>query len=464
LDTGLKRRFFLTIGFVLAIAIGAVGVLQYLLFRAEQFHLIDHQIESTASLLISSALTTVELKEIDEAEEIVEKVIGGEKLNQFVVIISRKGQVIYRSSNAEFLPPSIPFDEKWQTIENDGHFIRVLSVPLESHKLAGKQHRMLQTGIILDEDLIRWKSVGRHVLIYSILIVILIFLTTMILSQSLLLPLNHLAQYLKFMASQFDEKQMVTGEASMGAAGTLAVDLMSGHDEFGELVQAAQSLHNRIRQSLKTTQAWTAQMAHELKTPLTILRNCLEAASSASSEEVRAHEMREAISEVAHLNTLINSFLEWTAAENFPLNNSEVHAIKLKATVEETTEKISRQWHDRVKLQAESDLTVFARPGFVQQAISNLILNALKYSPLNSTVEVTLKGGVLTVTDQGPGIPEAVLQSLGQPFNYGHREAHGFGLGLAWVTTICKRYDWQLSFERGPNGVGTIAKIEFPKS
>ncbi len=444
---------------VLAIAIGGVGILQFLFFRAEQFRLIDQRIESTASLLISSDLSNAELKEFEEAEDIIRDVVGGEKLNQFVIIYNRRGDIVYRSKNSYLLPDNLSVQERWQTIEGEGHFIRVLTVPLTPQQTkAGERRRTIQVGIILDEELLRWRSLGRHIVIYSILILILILLTTITLSQSLLTPLVKLAQYIRYLGSQFDEGQLAKTSPEQFLNMTVKPD--SSNDEFGQLVEEARLLHTRMLKGLKKTQTWTAQMAHELKTPLTILRNCLERSGQTQNQEERGQSLREALEEVSHLNTLINGFLEWNTAENFPMSADELHAIRMKNMLEDLVAKVNRQNQDRLQLKGTSDMTVFARPGFVQQAVSNLLLNALKYSPTNSKVIVELKENILNIQDEGAGVPDSVLTNLGQPFNYGNKDNHGFGLGLAWVSTICQKYDWQLSFEK--NAIGTEAKIAFP--
>ena len=461
----MKRRFIITIAIVLAITVGGIGLLQYFLFRAEQFRLIDQQIESVASLLASSDLTTIELKGFEDAADIIDDVTGGEHPNQFFLVYSRTGNLIYKSANADYLPDNIPLTPTWQTIENEGHYIRVLSIPLEKHRpgiaFSGGHHRMLQTGIILDEALVRWREVGRYVFIYSSLIIVLILLSTIILSATLLTPLRQLAAYLRFMGSRFDEKQMVKDENAIPAA-NLAAQLMKHKDEFGQLVVAAQSLHERVGRALKTTQVWTAQMAHEMKTPLTILQNSLEGIRSAGELEAKDKAALEAQKEVTHLNSLISGFLEWTSAENFPTTDADVHAIRLNTEVEEIAQKMLRAHPGRVKIELESDVRVFARPAFFQQAVSNLISNALKYSPAHADVRVVLRNDTLSIFDEGGGIPPDVLKNLGQPFNYGLTDRHGFGLGLAWVSTICRKYGWELRFIN--SGGGTEARLIFLSS
>jgi signal transduction histidine kinase len=463
----LKRRFLLTIGLVLALAIGSVGILQYVLFRSEQFRLIDSRIEATATLLISSELSSADLKDFDEAENIISDVVGGEKFNQFILIYKKSGQEIYRSSNAEVLPEVIPKDEKWQTIETDGHIIRVLTLPLArpgrgKHLGTLKETRILQTGLILDEDLLRMKTLSRHVIIYSLMILLVILLTTFWLAEALLRPLKSLALYLRHLSSRLEVSP------DMRQIEPPVPPIKSEDDEFGQLVAESRRLRDMIGRGLKNTQAWTAQMAHEMKTPLTILQNSLETARAETDPHERDERLKEATGEVAHLNALISSFLEWSAAENYPEISEDLHAVRLGASAKELAEKFERRNEGRVRFDGDSTLRVFAKRGFVQQAISNLITNALRYSPNDSIVELRVRQDRVEIVDEGPGLPSHVVDHLGEPFNYGSKDLHGFGLGLAWVRTICRKYGWNLSFDRareqreGRECDVTIASIRFP--
>lgn len=446
---------------MLTAAIGFVGVLQYAIFQAEQYRAIDQRLEATASLLLSSRLTTAELKEFEEADDIIEEVVGGERLNQFILIYSRKGEVVYRSRNGYLLPDEIPTKEKWQTLEVEGNYVRVLTLPLSPQTHPSDRRRTIQVGLIVSEDLLRWRLIERHVLIYGALIVFLIALTTFILSRSLLAPLTELAGYLRFLSSRFDPRQTIGGMEPPPSP-PRAKSMTKSKDEFSDLVRAVEGVNETIAQNLKRTQAWTAQMAHELKTPLTILRNSLDRAARAESAAAARASVQEAIAEVGHLNRLISGFLDWTAAEGYSTAVGDLHAIRLGAAAREIVERIGRDHPGRLSLEGDSNHLVFARPGFPEQAISNLIGNALKYSPGDAAVIVRIGGRALEIVDEGPGIPESVLSRLGQPFNYGRKDAGGFGLGLAWVSTICQKYGWSLSFDPRAGARGTVARIEFP--
>jgi signal transduction histidine kinase len=463
----LKRRFLFTIGAVLATAVISVGFLQYLLFRSEQYRLIDSRIEATATLLLSSELSRADLKDFDEAETIISTVVGGDRFNQFIIIYRRNGDEIYRSANAEVLPAGLPRDEKWQTIETSGHFIRVLTLPLArpghgKHLNTQSDTRVLQTGLILDQDLLRMRALSRHIVIYSLMILALILLTTFWLAEALLEPLKELALYLRHMSSRLEIAP------DLGDREFPEPPIKNEADEFGQLVAETRRLRDMIGRGLKNTQAWTAQMAHEMKTPLTILQNNIEQSRSETDPARRETSLKEASAEIAHLNSLITSFLDWSAEENFPELAEDLHAERLGQVAQEVAAKMERQFPGRIRFEGDSNIRVIAKAGFAHQAITNLVTNAVRYSPDDSLVTLRLHGDCVEVVDCGPGIPAHVIEHLGQPFNYGSKEKRGFGLGLAWVSTVCRKYGWKLEFKRAQQTIDsretdvTIATICFP--
>lgn len=457
-----------TIALALTIAVASVGILQYLLFRSEQFRLIDSRIESTATLLISSELSKSDLKDFEEAEQIISEVVGGEEFNQFIIVYKRTGAELYRSPLAEAFPAQIPKTEKWQTIETEaGHIIRVLTLPLEKGIKGSSEPRILQTGLILDQDLLRLRDLSRNVIVYSILILFLILILTYFLSEALLQPLTGLANYLRYLTSHLNAREKRANEPKLPSV------LRGSKDEFGRLVLEVQRLRDHIGAGLRNTQVWTAQMAHEMKTPLTILQNNLESLRSEESALNRELRLKEASDEIAHLNSLISSFLEWSAAANLSEGSEDLHAVRLGQVANELAEKFIRQYPARVLIEGDSDLRVFAKRGFAQQAISNLLTNALRYSPESSVVRILVTANKIEIVDQGLGLPQTVSEHLGEPFNYGVGDRHGFGLGLAWVRTICSRYGWDLKIERLDlseqfgdqlgDQIVTVASIEFPR-
>ncbi|NJM09879.1 MAG: sensor histidine kinase [Bdellovibrionaceae bacterium] len=100
----------------------------------------------------------------------------------------------------------------------------------------------------------------------------------------------------------------------------------------------------------------------------------------------------------------------------------------------------------------------------MDQLITNLLTNALKFSDVTESVEVKVENDRLIVKDAGPGIPPEVLERIGQPFNVGPDSgegATGNGLGLAFVSAVTKLYQWRLEI-RGA-GRGAEISILFPR-
>ena len=110
---------------------------------------------------------------------------------------------------------------------------------------------------------------------------------------------------------------------------------------------------------------------------------------------------------------------------------------------------------------------LFADPSLIDDLASNLVDNALKYTPPGGTVTVST-GEVdgkayLSVEDSGPGIPESERPLVRQRFyRLPNAQGHGSGLGLAIVDEIARLYDASMTIESGPNGAGTRVLIHFP--
>lgn len=106
-----------------------------------------------------------------------------------------------------------------------------------------------------------------------------------------------------------------------------------------------------------------------------------------------------------------------------------------------------------------------ASPLHIEQLISNLVSNAIAYSPKDSHIDVSVKNQTLTIIDRGPGIPKSVKDRLGEPFNRGGADptvSKGSGLGLAWVKSICRLYSWEMSVQSSDQGSEILVK--FPQA
>lgn len=89
----------------------------------------------------------------------------------------------------------------------------------------------------------------------------------------------------------------------------------------------------------------------------------------------------------------------------------------------------------------------------LQVRLLEYLIHRGKYS--SGHIEITFEGSTLSVKDSGPGIEDSVLNKIGSPFNRGPRlngDQSQSGLGLAWISAICQRYNWKLDIKSSKSG------------
>jgi two-component system sensor histidine kinase TctE len=224
-----------------------------------------------------------------------------------------------------------------------------------------------------------------------------------------------------------------------------------------------------LRASVQSQQQFIANTAHQLRTPITGLQaqlDLLVAESAAAPVKSRLLTLQEGIKQLAHSSNQLLSLARADPSINVASKNQ---SIDLNTIVGE----VAAKFFDRA-LQANIDLgieteaaTITADPALMDDLLSNLVDNALKYTPAGGTVTVyaTRKNGrvTLAVEDSGPGIPEPDRQRAKQRFyRLPNAPGHGSGLGLAIVDEIAQIYGASLTIGTRADGSGTRVWVQFP--
>ena len=245
----------------------------------------------------------------------------------------------------------------------------------------------------------------------------------------------------------------------LGQASTLSLnDRMETADqaEFGELASSINSYLDRLEKVVKQQEEFAVDAAHELCTPLTALRGQLELALLQKNDsEAYAEAAHGAIAQVTRLSRLVESLLLATR----PRDNAAVTPVDVQQALEE----VQARWVDRyaarhVDLQLSAEAFEAAMPEEeLESVMENLLANALKFSPANTTVRITLDAkGHLIVQDQGPGIPIADRERVFERFERGTTKARGFGIGLYLVRRLLEQRGGAIAVGDSPSG----ARIE----
>jgi two-component system sensor histidine kinase MprB len=140
--------------------------------------------------------------------------------------------------------------------------------------------------------------------------------------------------------------------------------------------------------------------------------------------------------------------------------------VRLDRIVEEVVERAEGRARGRVRFEMSTEPTVIrGQPERIQRAVSNLVDNALKWSPPGGAVELTLEAGELTVRDQGPGFADVDVPHVFERF-YRAQNARGMpgsGLGLAIVRQAAEAHGGHAEATNAPGG-GALVRASFGAS
>jgi two-component system OmpR family sensor kinase len=356
------------------------------------------------------------------------------RLDRFVQIIDLSGRVLARSANlgTARLPVTTAMLARlrqgeivYETFDAFGEEpIRLVALPLEVRpsryavQVAGSlddAHAILRAG--------RWLFLG-----LSVVMLVASAVASVRFARRALRPIDEIVAR----AREIGESNLADRLPHPGS-----------HDELARLVDTLNEMLARIERGLESQRRFSADASHELRSPLSRLRAELEVTlrrprAAAEYEEA----LRSCLEEVERLSHLAEELLTLTRLEA-GVEARGAPAVPLSPIVEETLRRLKVQADRRgVTLVLEppaGPMTVRAHPTAVGLALTNVIDNAVKFSPAGGevTVEITAGGAeaVVVVTDRGPGIPADDMSRLFDRFHRGTAaraaETQGFGLGLA---------------------------------
>ncbi len=211
-------------------------------------------------------------------------------------------------------------------------------------------------------------------------------------------------------------------------------------DELGTLSQAINSMAQRLDGFVTGQERFLGDIAHELCSPLARLRVALgileeRVNGSQEADVARANEQADEIAD------LVNELLSFSKA-SLGTTHVKLQLVSLRALAD-TAVRHEVSDGAQVEVKIASDLRVEVEPELLTRALSNLLRNAIRYAgaagPITVAAEPRDGQVALTISDCGPGIPEAELQRIFDPFYRldasRARETGGVGLGLAIVKT-----------------------------
>ena len=216
----------------------------------------------------------------------------------------------------------------------------------------------------------------------------------------------------------------------------------NAQDEFGRLATVFNDTLSRLQDAFERLRRFTADASHELRTPLTAMRSVGEVALQNPLDAVAYRDViGSMLEEVDRLTRLVESLLILTRADSgkVQLAPERLDVAGLAGHVIDQLRVLSDEKHQELTLRAPIRVHATGDAALIRHALTNLIHNAIKYTPTGGTitVEVNATGGraLIEVRDTGPGIPAAHRDRIFDRFyrvDAGRsREEGGVGLGLA---------------------------------
>ncbi len=245
----------------------------------------------------------------------------------------------------------------------------------------------------------------------------------------------------------------------------LLLTALVGYGLTSAAMRPIDELVARLRRSVQRERGFVASASHELRTPLALLKGELELALRAgrSPEELRA-AIESAAEESDRLAQLAEDLLILARFDEgkLPVRREPLELGELLGTV---AKRFESRADGRLRVEARPDLTLDADRLRLEQALSNLVDNALRHGAGEVSLTGTRSDGFvdLAVTDQGDGIPDELGDSAFERFTRGDpaRSRGGAGLGLAIVEAVALAHGGSVAAAKAPGG-GAEVRIRLP--
>ena len=372
-----------------------------------------------------------------------------------VDVWSTSGEQIYRVGASGALPPIVPAAAvpRYASIAVNGRRWRTLT------GMSQVSGRAIVLRVCRSEE--RLRAQVREILVVLVvglpLVVALAAVGGYVLARRALAPIDHLASDARrITADRLHER----------------LSVLNQHDEIGRLAGVINETFARLQSSFDQLRRFTADASHELRTPLSVMRAIGEAGLGATRTPAEYKEaMGSMLEEVDRLTNLVDTLLRLSHGDTgtVRLSRETVDLGQLARDVVSSLGILAEDRNQRLALDVADGVTVVADRLVLREAVTNVVDNAIKYSPHASTIEirVTSEGdrATLAVADEGPGIPVEQRERIFDRFfrlDEGRSRAEGgTGLGLAIAHWAVDVNGGHITVDDGDRG-GSVFRIVLP--
>lgn len=220
--------------------------------------------------------------------------------------------------------------------------------------------------------------------------------------------------------------------------------------EIAPLVQAVNDALGRLDEGYERQRRFIASAAHELRTPIAILRVKVDAAAEAGTRRLG--------SDVERIANLAEQLLDLQRLD-VSMRGEPIDLAGLVRQVAADLAPLLVASQRSIEVSVEQPQPVRGDAGAIERVLTNLVQNAIEHGGRH--VAVRVQGAAFEVEDDGPGIPPEERERVFEPFHRLRPRSAGSGLGLHLVQQVIERHGGHVSLLGAASG-GTIARVEFP--
>lgn len=443
----LQGRLALLTGVSVAAAVVLVGGTAYFVTRISLMDQLDQELLLTAQGVAGLVAANPDNLNVQETATSPE--------GQWVAVIDATGQIrMYSGTNNPILPAAEEIAvARMQTgsstrtlVTDDRGAFRVVSTPVtgsEGDRLAVLFARPLGS---MTATLASLRVV---ILVAGLAGVLTTSVATSLVARAALAPVRRLSQAVKTV-TQTDQLHPIR---------------IYGRDDLGELTQSFNVMLRSLQDSREKQRQLIADAGHELRTPLTSMRTNIELLvaddrSGMLPEGARREILEDVSAQLGELSALIGDLVALTRDDHL---QREPELLELAEVTEAALSRVRRRGPGITFAVEMDDSEVLGDASMLERAIINLLDNAVKFTPANGTVWVTLEDGSLTITDSGEGIAEEDLPHIFDRFYRSDRSRNtpGTGLGLAIVSHTADAHNGTVRASNEP-GPGATFVLRIP--
>lgn len=240
-------------------------------------------------------------------------------------------------------------------------------------------------------------------------------------------------------------------------------------EELGELQKSFNSMLDRLDRAFESKKRFSSDAAHELKTPLAVLKNSLDVLEIDENPSEEDYKYTVAIlkKQTERMISLVNNLFTMSEQKDYHFNDT----VDINIIINDIINDLSKEIEDKslsINTYGKS-LSVKGNSVMLNHAISNIIQNAVKYNNKNGSIDIITeevdKKCIITIKDTGVGIEKGKEKEIFEPFyrvdTSRSRKIGGAGLGLAITKDIISRHGGGVSYTPNESG-GSIFEITLP--